>query len=43
MNDGPGVVKGGREGLDQGTEDQRVARGWLALVNIDKQVYVRGC
>jgi hypothetical protein len=38
--DGPGAVKDGCGGLDQGTEGWRMDRGWLALGEIDKQVYL---
>jgi hypothetical protein len=39
--DGPGVLKDRHGGLDQGTKGWRMDHGWLALGDIDKQVYMR--
>jgi hypothetical protein len=40
VHDRLGVVKGGREGLDRGTGDQRIDHGHLALGHANKHVYM---
>ena len=40
MHDGPGAVKEGYGGLDRGTKARKMDSVRLALVDVDKQVYM---